>query len=305
MKIKHVKVSPSDLCNLSCQFCPRGHPEIYPNNNEHMSMDTFNQILHDVSAIKSHFYFEIVGNGEPTIGKHFKEMTLELHKAKEIYPNMTTRLVSNGARFDRYKKEIELYDEVILDVYTNDEAVFFNQVSAWRHLNILSINMVNQYGKLLLRYDGEELIEMNGAMLLNSRANSFEIPLLGPLNPPDHGFCEKPSQDITFNHKGEYILCHEDWHGKGLASVNDESIYDFYHFNERYVQYKNDLEKGIRRGVCEGCSHPGNNKFYEKRGGKDTHKPWLKSYSEEWEKNIAERFERQAALPDFPVDIES
>lgn len=297
MRLKHVKVNPSNLCNLTCQFCPRGNPEIYPNENVHMTMETFRKILEGLSSIKGHFYFEMIGHGEPTLGKNFAQMSRELYEAKKLYPDMVTRLTTNGARFDRYVEEIALYDEITLDVYTDDEDVYWSQLVKYKHLNLINCNMINSVGKLRLHWDcdSKEVTPMNGEMLLFDRTGKFEIPHLGPLNPPNHGFCVRPDEDITINWNGDYILCCEDWDHKALGNVHKESLHEYYTKNETLLQYRDKLNNNIRCGQCEGCGYPGNNKYMG-------NKPWLKDYSQDWWDNINERLERQANLPDYPND---
>jgi len=290
MKLKHVKINPSDLCNLRCQFCPRGNPDIYPNQNEHMTMETFHKVLDHLADIEGQFYFEMVGHGEPTIARHFQEMSQVLYDAKLKYPNMVTRVVSNGYRFDKYIDEIKMYDQVIYDVYTDDEDYYWEQIVKYKDLNFLACNMMNSVGKLRFTYDGKVMKETE--MLLNNRGNKFTIPLIGDLNPPKHGTCIRPVEDITVNWNGDYILCCEDWDNIKLGNVHEETFKEFYYENENFVKYRDQLNQGIRAGQCEGCSYPGHNNW---RGDK----PWMGELDDEWKANIEERLIKIHQLPDM------
>ena len=46
-----VQFNTTELCNRTCDFCPRVDPQVYPNRNLHMTVDTVDKITKDLSDI--------------------------------------------------------------------------------------------------------------------------------------------------------------------------------------------------------------------------------------------------------------
>ena len=43
-----IDINPTELCNRTCEFCPRFDPKIYPNQNLHMDIDIANKIREEL-----------------------------------------------------------------------------------------------------------------------------------------------------------------------------------------------------------------------------------------------------------------
>ena len=50
-----IELNINEICNRVCPFCPRVDPEIYPNQNIHMSVDLAEKIDYTISIISKCF----------------------------------------------------------------------------------------------------------------------------------------------------------------------------------------------------------------------------------------------------------
>ena len=69
-----VEFSITDLCNRTCVFCPRFDPNVYPNNNEEISLGLYEKIMSELS------YYDWEGGiifsafGEPFLHNNLLEL---------------------------------------------------------------------------------------------------------------------------------------------------------------------------------------------------------------------------------------
>ena len=64
-----IDINPTELCNRTCEFCPRFDPKIYPNQNLHMDIDIANKIREELEKLNWNGSINICGNGEPLLHK--------------------------------------------------------------------------------------------------------------------------------------------------------------------------------------------------------------------------------------------
>ena len=62
--IGQIDFNITDLCNRTCAFCPRGNAEIYPNNNENMSLELFDQAMQQIDDERFNGTVMLAGRGE-------------------------------------------------------------------------------------------------------------------------------------------------------------------------------------------------------------------------------------------------
>ena len=68
-----VEINGSELCNRTCSFCPRYDPEVYPNQNLHMSIETCSNLVDGLKKIEFYGVVTFVGFGEPLLAKNLIE----------------------------------------------------------------------------------------------------------------------------------------------------------------------------------------------------------------------------------------
>ena len=62
-----VEINPTELCNRTCSFCPRSDPNVYPNRNLNMTIDTAENISNQLLDANFTGDIHITGFGEPTL----------------------------------------------------------------------------------------------------------------------------------------------------------------------------------------------------------------------------------------------
>ena len=65
-----VEFSITDLCNRVCEFCPRADPEVYPNNNEEISLELYEKIMKDLASINWQGGLVFSAFGEPMLHRN-------------------------------------------------------------------------------------------------------------------------------------------------------------------------------------------------------------------------------------------
>ncbi len=68
-----IELNPTELCNLTCSFCPRSQD--YPNQNLHMSLETIDVVVQHIKELdkandtNQEVIVSNTGRGEPSLHK--------------------------------------------------------------------------------------------------------------------------------------------------------------------------------------------------------------------------------------------
>ena len=98
-----VEINPTELCNRTCSFCPRHDPEIYPNRNLHMSLETVSVLVEQLKAANYSGEINITGFGEPFLNKQIVDIIQICSTA------FYTSVITNG---DRIRANPQLLEEL-------------------------------------------------------------------------------------------------------------------------------------------------------------------------------------------------
>lgn len=88
-KFKKVYIEITNICNLSCNFCPKTK-----RTYKFMNREEFNYILKEVKPFTNHIYFHLMG--EPLLNENIEKFLEDSHKN-----NMMVNLTTNGTLFDK------------------------------------------------------------------------------------------------------------------------------------------------------------------------------------------------------------
>ena len=91
-RFKKVYIETTNVCNLSCNFCPKTSREL-----QFMNIESFKKIIEDVKEYTDHVYFHLMG--EPFLNKNLEEF-LEICREAELKVNITT----NGTLINNVKE---------------------------------------------------------------------------------------------------------------------------------------------------------------------------------------------------------
>ena len=264
-----VEFNITGLCNRLCVFCPRVDPQVFPNVNEHMSLDLYRKILTDLKDINYTGRVGISGFSEPLLHPRLMDF---LRASKEILPECWLEIVSNGDRVTAKAMQ--------------------NFVNAG--LNTLHISM----------YDGPEQIDHFETMIQEAGLPSGVVILRKRYLPPEDGYginltnragmvsvkeagvatllapmkhpCYYTHYRMMIDYTGEVLLCPHDWGKKLIAgNLNQEHICDIWTgpILTSIRKRLGNAERGFP--PCNKCDVLGT------RQGGDHFKAWQQFYSRE------------------------
>ena len=233
-EISVIEINPTELCNLKCSFCPRA--TFYPNQNLHMSIETAEVISQQLREINYTGELSITGRGEPTLHPEFDKLCEIFFKDK----TWTTKINTNGKRYDKWMRTVNNFDKVIWNCYEHTKEQYHKEIERFNHLDYFVIN-----------YKPVEMSWQDRPSFTN-RAGSFPTNHL-----PDIQYCDTPFVKMFIDYDGTYRLCCEDWKAKiVMGSVYEQTIAEYIAENEKLKEYRKRLAEGDRSLTpCMSCSY--------------------------------------------------
>lgn len=245
-----VEVNPTELCNRTCAFCPRVDPEVYPNQNLHMSMDTITALVEDLYKNKYKGRIVFSGMGEPTLNKNILNH-IKVAKGKirdiQMYTNGDKILNDEWYTIDEF---IEAgITSIFVDVYDDEE-----QHVAWKRKIAPYLNRIPIH--LSAKYTFPIKIFTNRSGTVKTEGIPQQV-----LNQP----CYLPHTKAFVDWDGSLLLCCNDWAraaGK-FGNVNTTPFHKLWLSEEmNNVRKKLLLNNRINGGVpCDTCNATGNQKL--------------------------------------------
>ena len=103
-----VEINPTELCNRTCSFCPRHNPEIYPNRNLHMSLDTVSVLVEQLKAANYSGEINITGFGEPFLNKQigFLDIGKTIESVLDAVPTTNLDTLASVVENDRISRQV-------------------------------------------------------------------------------------------------------------------------------------------------------------------------------------------------------
>ncbi len=246
-----VEMNITELCNRVCSFCPRADPEVYPNRNLSMELDTSRKVAADLAAFGYCGRITFSGFGESLLNKEFAE---HIRIFKEALPENGIETNTNG---DKLTVKIlhNLYGAGITGLYVNlydnpDQAPHFEEMFAEAGIG------EDKY-KLRPHWPGGA---EDFGMTLNNRGGTMKNPELG-LTPLDHsvaGKCHYPFYKMFVDWNGDVLFCSNDWRRKlVVGSVLENSVDDIW-MSEKMRDIRLSLGRGDRNfSPCNQCDVQG------------------------------------------------
>jgi len=264
-----VEFNITGLCNRACFFCPRVDPEVFPNVNEHLSLDLYKKILGELQAVKYSGRVSFSGFGEPLL--HPGHLDL-IRATREFLPDCWLDIVSNGDRVTS-EKMTELFDAglttLLISMYDGPEQIeFFESMISVAHLSEEAVI-------LRKRYLGAD---QGYGINVTNRAGMVAVKEVGvsALQAPMQHPCYYTHYRMMIDHTGEVLLCPHDW-GKRLivGNLNDRSLIDLW-TGPVLTSDRNKLGAGDRAfPPCDKCDVIGT------RQGGEHFKAWKEHYARE------------------------
>lgn len=276
--IKRVYIEITNVCNLSCSFCPTSE-----RTKEFMDIKFFEQILDDLVGKTKHIYLHV--KGEPTFHPDLIGM-IELCNQRDMKVNLTTNgtlmhkwydqlLESDGLRqisFSLQSFEQEGREELLSYLTTifefAKEAKLKKKYVELRLWNLESFQDGGNHNKDILTLIKdffeldvdlrEEVIKDKGIRLKDflylSQSAEFTWPSLKHDKISDVGSCYGIKQQIAILVDGTVLPCCLDQEGDiALGKIKEEKIHDILN-SERTLKMKKGFEQHILvEELCQKC----------------------------------------------------
>ena len=215
----HIEFSICDLCNRVCVFCPRANPDVYPNNNEHMSIELYTKIIRELAEEHYQGSLSFSGFSEPLLHKQLDDF---IRCTKEWLPNNELRMNTNGDKLTAERVR-ELYDlglnTIIISLYDGPE-----QIEPFKEM-ARKAGVPEDWLMLRARFFPEE--EGFGITLSNRAGMVTELEHLGikALEEAAERPCHYPLYIMMVDFDGRVLLCAHDW-GKRLTcgDLNNQTV---------------------------------------------------------------------------------
>ena len=246
-EVRWIDLNITDLCNLTCRFCPRHDPEVWPNQNIHMPLYTISKVTDDLIRRGYKRLLSFTGRGESALHDEWEEAYKILTRPDRTYMSHVTH---NTVQIKKYWPYLKKLDHLTLNVYTTQED--FNNVRK----NYSRLDNGNAV-RLMFKPDGEsdEVLEQKYNFTTNNRAGL----IFSDGNPWATTPCVHPITHIFINYDGTYELCCNDWNYKTkIGNVIEQNIVDIYEKNPRLNRAALKLLKGDRtcERACVDCDSP-------------------------------------------------
>lgn len=217
-----IEFNISELCNRTCEFCPRADPAVYPNRNLFMTRALMAKIATELGSFDYSGKALFSAFSEPFLHKELEDF---IGLIRKHCPRCRIEVVTNGD-FVTPERVRALFDSgltaLLVSMYDGPHqeaplAAVRDEVGLTEDQFILRV-------RYLSKEEGFGLTMSNRAGFVDTEAlgsGKQELPLARP--------CFYPHYQMTVDFDGSVLLCPHDW-GKRIraGNLNDETILDVW-----------------------------------------------------------------------------
>lgn len=280
-KFKKVYIELTNICNLSCAFCPKSR-----RNPGFMEEGLFEKILNEVKTSAKYIYFHVLG--EPLLHPKLRHF-LELCEKQGLRVNITT----NGTLVDKVEEvlltspalrqiNVSLHSfeanmhNCSVDQYLNN---IFKLIENARQTTSLSFTLrlwnlreesssegnnyilrrIEEFFKLPYRIQ-EELTPVNGLKLAEriflNQAMTFQWPDTAETELEEKGFCYGLRDQIAFLVDGTVVPCCLDSEaGIDLGNIRETTLEEILASERASAMYDAFSNRKVVEPLCRKCSY--------------------------------------------------
>ncbi|MFW6008171.1 MAG: SPASM domain-containing protein [archaeon] len=238
-RFSRVEIETHNFCNNECHFCPN---KLSNENINFMSTKLFKKIILELKEINykgiisPHFYNNPLYDNRFFSFLDFIEE--ELNKSKiEVYLNSNSLKEKNVKRILKYKTVSTL-------IISDYKLVNLKKIK--RFIRSLPLKLKR---KIVYKNINENSMLHNIGSFKSSQ-NTFSFSR-----------CQLPINYLTINHKGEVLLCCNDYNSNHVfGNINETKITKIWDSKE-YSKIRKEIFKGnIKFKMCKSCSKQGKEK---------------------------------------------
>lgn len=231
----------TELCNRSCEFCPRHNPTLYPNKDLHMDITLLDKIIEELSFLNYKNRILFCGFGEPLLYKHIYQ-AINITKNKLPWNN-NIQLVTNGDR---------LTEDTISKLFSSGLNKLYISLYDGPHQETYIENLFSNLGieknKYFFHHYYKNKINNYGFIHLSNRAGKL-------FKETREGGCNTPFYELNIDYNGNTLLCSHDW-DKAIITGNlyTQSLKDIWLNSEILNNFRNMLATKRDKNPCSKCN---------------------------------------------------
>ena len=252
-----IELNINEICNRKCPFCPRVDPEIYPNQNIHIDMETVKIIADQLGKLNFAGIVNISGTGEPLLTKYITDIVNEFGKR-----NIHIEIVTNGDVLQSRKgPELikSLYasglKQFVVSMYDGPEQVdSFDQLFSNCGIDKSLYSLRDRW------YDESE----DYGLLYTNRAGNIGFEFLSDISKKKliesgRSACFYTHYSMMIDWNGDALLCCQDMYNRTIkfGNVKDKPLVDIWR-DAKLMEFRNKLKNGERSlSPCNNCNANG------------------------------------------------
>jgi radical SAM protein with 4Fe4S-binding SPASM domain len=239
-----IDLNLTELCNRLCVFCPRIDPDLYPNQNLHMSLELVHRLAAELGELSYQGGIVLCGFGEPMLHPRLLEVV------EAFGPDIRVELVTNGDKLTaEMAKKLRSagLDYFVVSMYDGPEQrEHFDQV-------FTEASISPEYYILRDRWHSEE---DDFGLKLTNRGGTINVgnqDSIAPTHP-----CYYPAYSMTLDWNGDALLCVQDWNKRIKAgNTFQQSLMEIW-TSPTLMKYRDRLFRGKRTmAPCKNCNADG------------------------------------------------
>jgi hypothetical protein len=264
-----IQIQTVSWCNRSCNFCPSGK---FPVPKTFMSLEVYQRIMEQLAELQYAGRISPYLMNESLLDKRLPDL---ITSARERCPEGWIAINTNG---DALSERLlhRLFDAGLncLDVNAYDDAAQYERYVALGQRVVAQRQDVRFCtGYLDPLFNGEE--QPRSLKILHCRDMTdwetrfrAKLPALGLTNrsgnvpgarripaPLELG-CPRPFQQMYINHRGEAVLCCNDWRFEVIMGDTATASVAEIWYNEKYQAYRHNLQRRNRAmPLCATCDY--------------------------------------------------
>ena len=241
-----IELSLIDVCNRSCNFCPKSDEKIAPNTNQKMSMNLIKKLTNDLKKINFGGAFCLCGYGEPMLHKELINITNELGSLGGV------EIITNGDLVN-HKTLIDIYNSkatrLLISLYDGPEQLDkFNKI-------IYETKIDKNFVILRDRWYSDK---KDYGVKLTNRTGTIDVGNQPDLKNYINTKCFYTAYQVLIDWNGDIFLCPQDWQRRvTMGNLMQQDFFEIWK-GPMLSKYRRNLLKGNRNlNPCNSCNADG------------------------------------------------
>lgn len=231
--LQSVQINPTEMCNRSCSFCPRGDPLVYKNKKVFVSTEICTLVGKQLNEFNFKGRVGFVGFGEPLLNSN---LTACIDKIKQNCPSIKWIEVNTNGDFLNREVVKSLYDSGCTDLTIS----MYDEDSSKKFISFCENIPIN----LTLRhyYNIKNINFIDRVSVIKGHVKNIKKQ------------CYIPFYKLFIDWNGDYLLCDQDWGRKSNQyNIEQVTIKDFW--TTKLNKYRKNLITGDRQknSTCNSC----------------------------------------------------